>query len=234
MFVLKIRKKFVLVLCGVLALIIPSIFLFNHFKTSVKTSNLNAYTGLTVVVDAGHGGIDGGSTGYSGTTERVINLEYAKTLKNYLENFGFNVVMTRNNLDGLYSSLSSNKKKDDMLARKKIIENSNADLVVSIHMNSFPLESCRGAQVFYNPDSAISKSLATSIQECFVENLEYARPNADKGDYYILSCTSVPSVIVECGFISNKEEEKWLLTEEYRSNLCYQILSGIIKYFAVN
>lgn len=234
MFVLKIRKKVVLFFSVALVIIISAFFLFNFLKSSVKTSNLNVYTGLTIVVDAGHGGIDGGSIGYSGTTERVINLEYAKTLKNYLENFGFNVVLTRNNLDGLYSSLSSNKKKDDMLARKKIIENSNADLVVSIHMNAFPLESCRGAQVFYNPESNISKNLAISIQECFVANLENARKNADKGDYYLLNCTSVPSVIVECGFISNPEEEKLLLTEEYRNKVCYQILSGIVKYFSIN
>ncbi len=235
MLVLKIRKKIVKIVAICLIILIPSIFIFNFLiNKSVKTSNWNVYTGLTVVIDAGHGGIDGGCEGVSGTTERVINLEYAKTLKHYLENFGFNVVMTRNNLDGLYSSLSSNKKKDDMLARKRIIENCSADLVVSIHMNAFPLESCRGAQVFYNPESAISKSLATSIQECFVENLESARKNADKGDYYILKCTNVPSVIVECGFISNIEEEKLLLTEEYRNKLCYQILTGIVRYFSIN
>lgn len=192
-----------------------------------------APTGLmTVVIDAGHGGIDGGSVGFSGTTERVINLDYAKTLKKYLENYGFNVVMTRENLDGLYPSYSANKKKDDMIERKNIIEKSNADLVISIHMNAFPLQSCRGAQVFYNPDSEVSKSLANSIQNCFISNLPSARKNIDVGDYYILNCTNVPSVIVECGFISNAEEEKLLLTEEYREKLCYSILCGVVKYYA--
>lgn len=220
-----IKKRTIVYILVFVLIICTFAFLPSVFAT--------APTGLmTVVIDAGHGGIDGGSVGYSGTTERVINLDYAKTLKQYFENFGFNVVMTRNDLDGLYSSYSSNKKKDDMLERKKIIENSNADLVISIHMNAFPLQSCRGAQVFYNPESEVSKILATSIQNSFISNLPNARQNADIGDYYMLNCTNVPSVIVECGFISNIEEEQLLLTESYREKLCYSILCGVVKYFA--
>lgn len=222
-----IKKKSIIII--LLCIVIIGAIIGGYF--SVKATcmpNLSP----TIVVDAGHGGIDGGSVGYSGTTERVINLDYAKTLKQYFENYGFNVVMTRNNLDGLYSEFSSNKKKDDMLERKKIIEKSNADLVISIHMNAFPLQSCRGAQVFYNSESEISKILATSIQNSFISNLPNARQNADIGDYYMLNCTNVPSVIVECGFISNIEEEQLLLTESYREKLCYSILCGVVRYFA--
>ena len=220
-----VKKKTIIYLLLFVIVISSFVFLPSIFATS--PSGL-----MTIVVDAGHGGIDGGSVGYSGTTERVINLDYAKTLKKYLESYGFNVVMTRENLDGLYSAYSTNKKKDDMMERKKIIEDANADLVISIHMNSFPLQSCRGAQVFYNPESEISKSLAESIQSTFVTNLPNARKNIDVGDYYMLNCTNVPSVIVECGFISNAEEEKLLLNEEYREKLCYSILCGVVKYFA--
>ena len=149
-----------------------------------------------------------------------------------MEDFGFKVVLTRTNLDGLAPAGSENVKKDDMLKRKEIIERSNADLIISLHMNSFPLESSRGAQVFYNPNSDISKSLATSIQDVFIKNLPKARASADVGDYYMLNCTNVPAVIVECGFISNPEEEKLLLTREYREKVCYSILSGIIKYYS--
>lgn len=222
-FVVK-KKTLVYILIFVVAI---SSFIFLPSVFASSPSGL-----LTIVVDAGHGGIDGGSVGFSGTTERVINLDYAKTLKKYLENYGFKVVMTRENLDGLYPSYSTNKKKDDMIERKKIIENANADLVISIHMNSFPLQSCRGAQVFYNPESEISKSLATSIQNVFVSSLPNARQNIDVGDYYMLNCSNVPSVIVECGFISNIEEEKLLLNEEYREKLCYSILCGVVKYYA--
>ena len=186
----------------------------------------------TIVVDAGHGGMDGGSVGSTGATERELNLEYAKTLKKYLEDYGFNVVMTRETLDGLYSEDSDNIKKDDMLKRKEIIEKSNADIIISVHMNYFPLESCSGAQVFYNPVSDVSHCLADSIQSVLSQNLSSARKNSEVGDYYMLNCTDVPAVIVECGFLSNPEEEALILTEEYKNKICYYILCGLLKYYA--
>ena len=221
---LLLKKRNIIISFVLILIFLACIFLPTVLVTSPRGK-------ATIIVDAGHGGIDGGSVGISGTTERVINLEYAKTLKRYLEDYGFHVILTRENLDGLASPNSENVKKSDMLKRKEIIEKNNADLVVSIHMNSFPLESCRGAQVFYNPNSEISMILASSIQDVFIKNLPKARAAADKGDYYLLNCTNVPAVIVECGFISNAEEEKLLLTEEYREKVCYSILCGIIKYY---
>lgn len=222
---LFLRKKSIFAVLIVIAILLNLIFLSN-----ITASSPNGK--ITIVVDAGHGGLDGGSVGKSGSTERVLNLDYAKTLKNYLENYGFNVVLTRNTLDGLYKPDSNNIKKDDMLKRKEIIEKSNADLIVSIHMNYFPLESAKGAQVFYNPQSDVSHALADSIQSVFAANLTMARPNSEVGDYYMLNCTNVPAVIVECGFLSNPEEEALLLTEEYRKKVCYYILCGIVKYYA--
>lgn len=216
---------------SIFAFLIVIVFLLNIiFLPNITASSPNGK--ITIVVDAGHGGLDGGSVGKSGSTERVLNLDYAKALKNYLENYGFNVVLTRNTLDGLYKPDSNNIKKDDMLKRKEIIEKSNADLIVSIHMNYFPLESAKGAQVFYNPQSDVSHALADSIQSVFAANLTMARPNSEVGDYYMLNCTNVPAVIVECGFLSNPEEEALLLTEEYRKKVCYYILCGIVKYYA--
>ncbi len=188
-------------------------------------------TKLTVVIDAGHGGIDGGCEGtLEGSNERELNLAYANTLKRYLEEYGINVVMTRTTTDGLYSAFSINRKKDDMEKRRQIIEKANADIIISIHMNSFPLKSCRGAHVFYNPDNEVSRSLADSIQESMYTSLSYAKKEAGVGDYYMLTCTDIPAVIVECGFLSNLEEEKLLLSSEYREKLCYSILCGVIKY----
>ena len=227
----KIKNKFIVINKKTIILALVFVLLICAFAFLPQAFASAPSNMITIVIDAGHGGIDGGSEGFSGTTERVINLEYAVTLKKYFQNFGFNVVMTRENLDGLYPSFSKNKKKDDMIARKNIIEKSNADLVISVHMNAFPLDSCRGAQVFYNPDSSVSKTLAESIQDVFIANLPSARKNADKGDYYMLNCTDVPSVIVECGFISNPEEEKLLLTQDYREKLCYSILCGVVKYY---
>lgn len=186
---------------------------------------------LTVVIDAGHGGIDGGCVGtLEGSNERELNLLYANTLKRYLEEYGIRVVMTRTTTDGLYSSFSTNRKKDDMAKRKEIIENAKPDVIISIHMNSFPLKSSRGAHVFYNPDREVSKKLGESIQSVLYSSLAYAQKEAGVGDYYMLTCTNVPAVIVECGFLSNPEEEILLLSPEYREKVCYAILCGIIKY----
>jgi N-acetylmuramoyl-L-alanine amidase len=186
---------------------------------------------LTIVIDAGHGGIDGGCVGtLEGSNERELNLKYANTLKKYFKEYGINVVMTRTTTDGLYSSFSQNRKKDDMEKRRQIIEKANADLIISIHMNSFPLKSVRGAHVFYNPESEVSKNLADSIQSSLYTSLSYAKKSAGSGDYYMLTCTNVPAVIIECGFLSNIEEEKLLLSDEYCEKTCYAILCGVIKY----
>ena len=200
MFLCVSNVKKVLLVCLVFVFCIAVVV-----TSTVVISQSKTYT-YTIVIDAGHGGIDGGCEGYSGTKESLINLEYAQTLKEYCENFGMKVVMTRINQNGLYSPFAGNKKKDDMLARKNIIQNTKPDFVVSIHMNSFDAQSSRGAQVFYNRDNQNSQLLAEHIQKQFVNNLTKARKTCQQGDYYILNSTIYPSVIVECGFISNKEE----------------------------
>ena len=224
MFITIKRKTIVLVLVALL--IATSIISFAVISTSSSPR-----AEFKIVVDAGHGGIDSGCEGLSeGSNERILNLAYAKTLKSYLETYGFNVVMTRTTTDGLYSAFVENKKKDDMLKRKQIIEDAKADLVISLHMNAFPQKSVRGAQVYYNPESEVSSTLALAIQEVFVETLPQAKKNPGIGDYYILNCSSTPAVIVECGFLSNLEEEKLLLSDEDKDKVCYAILCGIIKY----
>lgn len=185
----------------------------------------------TVVIDAGHGGIDGGSVGIStGIEEAALNLQYAQTLREYMQDFGFNVVMTRTTSSGLYSPFASNKKKDDMKKRKDIIDNANADFVISIHMNSFPGKA-NGAQVFYGKDDEPSKNLASNIQKYFLKYLQDARRDVKIGDYYVLNAVTCPSVLVECGYLSNPTEEALLLTEDYKKEVCYSILLGVIEYF---
>lgn len=186
----------------------------------------------TIVIDAGHGGIDGGAVGkVTGVDESHINLEYAQTLKVLCENFGIGVTMTRSDMNGLYDVTASNKKRSDMERRRQIIESSNADLVVSIHMNSYPLPSAHGAQVFYAQGAESGKRLADLVQTEIVRAIPSARKTSSVGDYYMLNCTEKPSIIVECGFLSNPEEEKMLVSEEYRTTLCYSILSGILQYY---
>ncbi len=186
----------------------------------------------SIVIDAGHGGRDGGAVGKTtGISESVLNLQYALCLKEACEQFGFDVVLTRSTMDGLYDESASNKKKSEMEKRKNIINNSNADLVISLHMNSFPLSSSEGAQVFYAKGSEQGFNLAKSIQNSLSKSFESARDYVTVGDYFVLNYSNIPAILVECGFLSNPEEEKLLQTEEYRKNFCYSILAGVINYF---
>ena len=187
--------------------------------------------GKTVVVDAGHGGIDGGVVGStSGVKESEINLAIAKSLKHFLERNGYDVVMTRENSDGLYGLTSKNKKLRDMEARRDIIKEAKPDLVISVHQNYYPLSSVRGAQVFYSADSEISKQIADSMQGTLNTALGNDRI-AKTGDYYIVNCTDFPSVIVECGFLSNPEEEKLLVTAAYQEKVAYSVFSAVHSIF---
>lgn len=189
----------------------------------------------TVVIDAGHGGIDGGSVGVvTKNDENHLNLEYAKCLKGYFENFDIGVVMTRTTLDGLYSSTAKNKKKSDMQRRKEIIEKSGANLVVSIHMNSFPTKSSRGAQVFYNKENESGKTLAECIQKRFVLDIENAKKTPKHGDFFMVNCTTLPSVIVECGYLSNPAEDQLLSTSAHKEKICYSIFCGVLHFLGLN
>lgn len=186
----------------------------------------------TVVIDAGHGGIDAGSSGKTtGVKESDLNLRYAKALKQFLEDSNIKVVMTRKDENGLYNPNASNKKKSEMQKRKQIIDNSNADLVISVHMNSFNLSSCKGAQVFYAKGNENGKNLASSVQSFIAEGFSTAKKTASVGDYFVLNCTDKPAILVEFGFLSNPEEEKLLQTDEYMKKMCYCVLGGVLEYF---
>lgn len=185
----------------------------------------------TIVIDAGHGGRDGGAVGSSGVTESELNLKYAKELKSLCEDFGIGVVMTRSDMNGLYDESAPNKKKSEMERRKNIINSSRADLVISIHMNSFPLPSSNGAYVFYANGSDEGYSLAKSVQTSLCQSFDNAREYVSVGDYFVLNYSSIPSVLVECGFLSNPQEEANLKSDEYCQKFCYSLLVGILSYF---
>lgn len=186
----------------------------------------------TIVIDAGHGGRDGGTSGtITGITESELNLKYANTLKNLCEDFGIGVIMTRTDMNGLYDESASNKKKSEMEKRKNIINSSGADLMISIHMNSFPLSSCNGAQIFYGKGDEQGLNLAKCIQTSVCEVFDNARDYVTVGDYFVLNYSSIPATLIECGFLSNPEEEKNLQDDDYCNLFCYSILVGILKYF---
>lgn len=224
---LTLNKKFIAI---TLLIILFLSFVFALPSAFTSTPNYN----YKIVIDAGHGGVDGGAVGRkTGKDENSLNLEYAFTLKEILERFNIKVIMTRTNLNGLYNPFSVNKKKDDMLKRKEIITKSGANMVISLHMNSHSLSSPKGAQVFYKKGDLISKGLAESVQRIFLQTLPNAKIAPSIGDYYILNCSNIPSVIIECGYLSNPEEEALLLTDSHRQLVCYSIFIGILKYLSI-
>lgn len=185
-----------------------------------------------VVVDAGHGGTDPGKVGVDGSLEKDINLAVAERLKTYLEQDDVKVIMTRETDTGLYSETDSRKKMADMKKRCEIIEESGADLVVSIHQNSYHEESVSGGQVFYFRDSSKGKALAEILQERFdyvLGDRNRRLPKAN-GNYYLLLHVKCPIVIVECGFLSNRKEAALLNSGEYQDKLAYTIHMGIMEY----
>ena len=190
---------------------------------------------LTILIDAGHGGADGGASA-NGLTEKDINLSVALKLKDKIEQNGGSVTMTR---DGDYSTADENRtdgtsaKKSDLKRRREMVSESGANMFVSIHMNKFPQEKYWGAQVFYadTPDS--SRKLGESIQSALPRILNDGNERAAKktnGSIYILKNASVPSVIVECGFLSNPSEAEKLKSDEYQSQLADAIFEGICDY----
>ena len=185
-----------------------------------------------VVVDAGHGGTDPGKVGVDGSLEKDINLAVAERLKTYLEQDDVKVIMTRETDTGLYSETDSRKKMADMKKRCEIIEESGADLVVSIHQNSYHEESVSGGQVFYYRDSSKGKALAEILQDRFDyvlgdQNRRLPKANAN---YYLLLHVKCPIVIVECGFLSNAAEAEKLCTETYQDRVAWSIHKGILQY----
>lgn len=154
---------------------------------------------ITIVVDAGHGGIDPGKIGINNALEKDINLAIALKLERNLRENGINVVMTRKDDTGLYKETDSNKKVIDMKNRLAIIEEAKPVLAVSIHQNSFPDSSVSGVQVFYYKDSVRSREVAEIMQTQMIRTLEPKKERVakDNGSYYLLKKTSVPIVIVE-------------------------------------
>ncbi len=225
---ITIKKKWIF--CFVFFVVAS--FLLLIFVPVKKTSA--PLTQYTVVIDAGHGGLDGGSVGVStGVVESDLNLSYALNLAKQLKQMNIGVVLTRANSEGLYDQNSTNHKRSEMKKRKQIIDESGADIVVSIHMNSFRNQSSKGAMTFYNKQNERGKNLANCIQFQLSNQLENAKKQANNGDYYITNCTSLPAVIVECGFLSNPDEEKLLQTKEYENKVCYAILCGILSYMDI-
>ena len=185
-----------------------------------------------VVVDAGHGGFDPGKVGINGAEEKNINLEIARKVEEYLLAQDVDVIMTRKDGNGLYDQAAENKKTQDMRRRVEIMEAAGADLVVSVHQNSYPEEYVHGGQVFYHEDSMAGQTAAGLIQKQLknIADPDNNRQIKSDNSYYLLKKTKAPIVIVECGFLSNYAEAQKLITGEYQDKLAWAICMGIMQY----
>ena len=221
----------------IISLTIGGTFLIHKQKIRAEeTIKTSPSIGFTVVLDAGHGGIDPGSIGgKTKITESELNLSIVNKLEKLLLSGGIDVIKTRKDENGLYGVYSKDYKIKDMEARRDIIHSSNADLMISIHMNSFTDSSNRGAQVFYTEGDSKAETLALSIQKCFSVDLPESNRGISNGDYYILKCEpNIPSVLCECGYLSNTEDEQLLISAEYQEKLAYSIYKGIVSYLNFN
>lgn len=197
-----------------------------------KSAQAMNRTDAVVVIDAGHGGMDPGKVGVSGVAEKEINLAVAKILKDLLEQNGITVVMTRTEDGGLYHENDGNKKQSDMKERIRILKETAPIVAVSIHQNSFTDSQSRGAQVFYYGDSAEGERGAQMIQETLRTELADGNHRTAKANtsYYMLKRSPCPLVIVECGFLSNPEEERLLQEEEYQRKVAWAVHLGVIQW----
>lgn len=218
------------------------VMLLSLFSNINKTTETIDATGkeqvkkLKVLIDPGHGGIDQGTSGDSGIGEAPLNLAISEKLMKFLEGGGFDVEMTRYEDEGLYSLKSRTireKKNEDLFNRVKLINDSEADMVVSIHLNSFPQKQYYGAHVFYQKNNLTGKIAADIMQESLKSILDENNkrvPQVKKG-IKIMDDTTVPVLLIECGFLSNNEEEKKLESDNYQEKTAWAIYAGLIKYF---
>ena len=202
----------------------------------IAASVMKGDTRKVVVVDAGHGGSDGGVIGKNtGVKESDLNLKIAKLLGEYLISGGYRVVYTRqNDTMHTYPSVKGNKKRADMFKRGDIINSAKPAAMVSVHMNYYSSSSRRGAQVFYDRHSDAGREFANTMQDIINGELNsvdggrsYIALSAEK---YLLSCSPYPSIIVECGFLSNPVDEANLVDKNYQTKLAYTLFMGIDNF----
>lgn len=203
------------------------------------SSNIES-SSVKVIIDAGHGGEDGGTQSASGVLEKDINLSIAKSLRDIFDFFGFDTVMTREEDEQIYDAGSEtirDKKVSDTHNRYKIIEENNDGIFISIHQNHFTDSKYSGAQTFYSVNNPKSELLASSIQKSVASSIQKENDRKIKSigdEIYLLHHSQIPSVMVECGFLSNHAETEKLCDEDYQTQMALSIFVGTYNYFVKN
>lgn len=214
-----------------------------NFRTQSETLSDSEYPKQTeasapfsIVIDAGHGGSDPGKVGVNGELEKDLNLSIALQLAEILTKEHISVTLTRTDDTDLSGDAAQNLKAADMQNRCRLIDETNPIFTVSIHQNSYPSPEVSGAQVFYYTHSKEGETLAKILQNSLIANLDPKNKRSPKANdsYYLLKKTPTPTVIVECGFLSNPTEASLLSTAEYQAKVVYALYLGILDYLKAN
>lgn len=229
------KKHTVIILGLVLALALVSMVIpESYISTNVSVSAENR---PTVILDAGHGGFDGGAVAPDGTVEKDINLKITMSIAEFLKASGFKVIMSREtdvSTDSVETDQISTRKKSDLRNRLALMKDYPDAVFVSIHLNKFTTSAANGSQVFYSAKHSDSKVLGDKIQSSIVKLLQPENTRVNKqatSSTYILYNASIPAVLVECGFLSNTAELKRLKDSEYQKKMAFSIYCGILEYF---
>ena len=215
-------------LAVLLVILAGMLLLSKNLQEAVSSSKVTAVS-KTIVLDSGHGGDDPGKIGVNQAKEKDVNLEITKKIKKRLKKKGWTVVMTREKDEMLGNPQEGNRKIHDMKARVDVINKTKPQAAVSIHQNSYQDERIHGAQVFYYSHSAEGKRMAEVMQKALLDADESNTRKAKANDtYYLLKRTEVPTIIVECGFLSNPEEAEKLTEKNYQKKMADAIVKGII------
>ncbi len=218
-------KKIVISLLTIVFLYI--IVQFNH-TDSIPASSSQSLLHRTIVIDPGHGGLDNGAI-VKKVKEDELNLNISFALKNELESRGATVYLTRDDDHDLTNRDHHYSKQDDMYLRVRKIDSYQPDLFISIHVNTSPVSSTWGSQVFYYQKSENSKKLADQIHQSMLK-VTGSKKNVETANFYVLKNTKASGVLIECGFISNPNERGQLTSKKYQEKLASSISDGIEQY----
>lgn len=225
------KLKFILIIVTIL---ISFMCIFCRENKTEAVSDIKVPDKL-ILIDPGHGGMDGGAVSNNGIVEKNINLSISLKIRDKLKQSGYRVMMTRDTDRGLYTKSGNINvmKAEDLTNRCRMKRDSKSDLFISIHQNFFSQSSCQGAQIWYSKNRA-SSQFAHILQENMKKDLgnNNREEKEARGEYKILRCYSnIPSVIVECGFLTNPREERKLITDEYQEKVSDSIVRSINEYF---
>ncbi|ANE46816.1 N-acetylmuramoyl-L-alanine amidase [Paenibacillus swuensis] len=226
-----------LALFMILAMAMVMVFTYKLPSTKTWTYWTLPLSGKTIAIDAGHGGPDGGASSKLGVIEKEINLAIALQLRDYLQQAGAIVIMTREEDKDLADEGTkgySRRKSEDLLKRAQFIKSNQANLMVSIHMNAIPSDKWSGAQTFYYDKHQDNQLLAALIQDEIKNNLQNTTRQVKKvpHEVFLLKAMDIPAALVEVGFLSNLREAELLADASYQKKVAASIYTGILRYYS--